>query len=302
MQPPRKRTLLLAVLAALVYIIFSTALRLREPPPPFFGTDFDGARAYADVEKQVAYGPRTPGSEAHRQTVNWIRAQLSEAGWVSEVQEATSGGQRVRNIIASRDGQPPLVILGAHYDSRLYADNDPDPANHSLPVPGANDGASGVAVLLELARVLPTDSVPVTLVFFDAEDNGRIEGWDWILGSRAYAASLEQLPQAVVIVDMVGDADLRLYKEAQSDPTLSDAIWRVAANLGYADVFIPEVRYTILDDHVPFLERGIPAVNIIDINYDYWHTVQDTPDKVSARSLQIVGETVLVWLKAYPAP
>ncbi len=300
MNPPNKRAIVIAVALALGYIAISLVLRLRQPPPPYFGETFDGQRAYADVEKQVAFGARTPGSEAHRQTVNWIRAQLADAGWMSEVQETTWGGQPVRNIIASRDGQPPKVILGAHYDSRLFADNDPDPANHTLPVPGANDGASGVAVLLEIARVLPADSIPVTLVFFDAEDNGRIPGWDWILGSRAYAASLTHLPQAVVIVDMIGDADLRIFQEANSDPTLSAEIWQTAARLGYADVFIPEVRYTILDDHIPFIERGIPAVDIIDINYPYWHTLQDTPDKVSARSLQIVGDTVLAWLKDYP--
>lgn len=300
MQTPRKRTLLFAVLLAALYIVFSIAMRLREPPPPFFGTTFDGARAFADVEKQTSFGPRTPGSDAHRQTVNWIRAQLADAGWMSEVHEAISGGQPVRNIIASRDGQPPVILLGAHYDSRLHADSDPDPANRTLPVLGANDGASGVALLLEIARVLPADSPPVTLVFFDAEDNGRIPGWDWILGSRAYAASLENLPEAVVVVDMIGDADLQIYKEANSNPDLSSAIWRAAADLGHADVFIPEVRYSILDDHIPFLERGIPSAVIIDFDYPYWHTVQDTPDKVSARSLQIVGETVLAWLKTYP--
>lgn len=300
MNPPNKRAIVIAMALVLGYIAISLVLRLRQPPPPYFGETFDGQRAYADVEKQVAFGARTPGSEAHRQTVNWIRAQLADAGWMSEVQETAWDGQPVRNIIASRDGQPPKVILGAHYDSRLFADNDPDPANHTLPVPGANDGASGVAVLLEIARVLPADSIPVTLVFFDAEDNGRIPGWDWILGSRAYAASLTHLPQAVVIVDMIGDADLRIFQEANSDPTLSAEIWQTAARLGYADVFIPEVRYTILDDHIPFIERGIPAVDIIDINYPYWHTLQDTPDKVSARSLQIVGDTVLAWLKDYP--
>ncbi len=302
MNRATKRASILAVTLAVLYILFSLIMRLRAPAQPYFGTTFDSARAYADVEKQVAFGPRTPGSEAHRQTVNWIRAQLADAGWMSEVQETTWGGQPIRNIIASRDSRPPAVILGAHYDSRLHADNDPNPANHTQPVPGANDGASGVAVLLEIARVLPANNAPVTLVFFDAEDNGRIPGWDWILGSSAYAASLTRLPQAVIIVDMVGDADLRIFQEANSDPALSAAIWETAAQLGYGDVFIPQVRYSILDDHIPFIERGIPAVDIIDINYAYWHTVQDTPDKVSPRSLQIVGETLLAWLKTYPWP
>jgi Zn-dependent M28 family amino/carboxypeptidase len=163
-------------------------------------------------------------------------------------------------------------------------------------VPGANDGASGVAVMLEMARVLPQNGVPVWLVFFDAEDNGRLESWDWILGSRAFAEALTFEPQAVVIVDMIGDKDLKIFQEGFSDRTITEAIWAQAAALGHADVFVPEVRHNILDDHVPFLEKGIPAVDIIDIDYAYWHTTQDTADKVAPESLQIVGDTLLAWL------
>jgi Zn-dependent M28 family amino/carboxypeptidase len=163
-------------------------------------------------------------------------------------------------------------------------------------VPGANDGASGVAVLLELARVLPDDTVPVWLVFFDAEDNGRIPGWDWILGSREFVRNNPLQPQAVVIVDMIGDADLNIYKERNSNPELTEEILSVAKSLGYENVFLPEYKFSMLDDHTPFLEAGIPAVDIIDFDYPYWHTVQDTPDKVSAESLQAVGETVQAWV------
>jgi Zn-dependent M28 family amino/carboxypeptidase len=163
-------------------------------------------------------------------------------------------------------------------------------------VPAANDGASGVAVLLELARTLPEGEVPVWLVFFDAEDNGRIEGWDWILGSREFVANNPIRPQAVVIVDMIGDADLNIYKEQNSDPALTNAIWAVARDLGYGDRFLPEYKYSILDDHTPFLEAGIPAVDIIDFDYPYYHTLEDTPDKVSPQSLEIVGKTLWTWL------
>jgi Zn-dependent M28 family amino/carboxypeptidase len=150
--------------------------------------------------------------------------------------------------------------------------------------------------LLELARSLPENSVPVWLVFFDAEDNGRIEGWDWILGSREFVRNNPARPRAAIIVDMIGDADLNIYKERNSNSALTDEIWEVAKGLGYESKFIPEYKHTMIDDHTPFLEAGIPAVDIIDFDYPYWHTVQDTADKVSAESLQAVGETLRVWI------
>jgi Zn-dependent M28 family amino/carboxypeptidase len=103
-------------------------------------------------------------------------------------------------------------------------------------------------------------------------------------------------PRAVIIVDMVGDADLNIYKERNSDPEIMDEIWGTAKRLGYESKFIPDYKHSMLDDHTPFLEAGIPAVDIIDFDYPYWHTTQDTPDKVSAESLQVVGETLRAWL------
>jgi Zn-dependent M28 family amino/carboxypeptidase len=154
-----------------------------------------------------------------------------------------------------------------------------------------------VAVLLELARVLPND-LPgqIWLVFFDAEDNGHIPGWDWILGSRAFVSLLQDKPDAAIVVDMIGDKDLTIYQEGYSDIELTTKIWGIAQELGYSHIFIPDVKHTILDDHVPFLQAGIPAIDIIDIDYPYWHTVADTPDKVSSQSLQFVGDTLLTYL------
>jgi Iap family predicted aminopeptidase len=260
---------------------------------------FNGERAYADVQAQVDMGPRTPGSRGHAQVREWMRGELENAGWVVEVHESERLGKPIYNHIAKRDAEPPQVILGAHYDTRLVADHDPDEANRDEPVPGANDGASGVAVLIELARTLPEDIPPTWLIFFDAEDNGRIAGWDWILGSRAFAEEVRVNPQAVVIVDMVGDADLNLYYELNSDETVRAEIWEMAARLGYGAVFIPTGKHSMLDDHTPFLEKGIPAVDIIDFDYAYWHTVEDTPDKVSAESLMAVGDTLWHWLAGY---
>ena len=271
-----------------------TATHQASPTPA--SVRFDGDRAYADVLTQVAFGERIPGSEGHAKVQEWMRAELESAGWQVEIQESESMGHPVENIVAKRGDAVPEIILGAHYDSRMFADNDPDPANHSQPVPGANDGASGVAVLIELARVLSNDTVPVWIVFFDAEDNGRIEGWDWILGSREFVKNNSVQPKAVVIVDMIGDADLNIYKERNSNMELTDEIWDVARSLGYEGVFIPEYKFSMLDDHTPFLEAGIPAVDIIDFDYPHWHTTQDTPDKVSASSLQVVGETIQIWV------
>lgn len=264
--------------------------------PTALPATFDGQHAYTDVQTQVAFGSRVPGTEGHAKIQEWIRTELEAAGWQVEIQESEALGHPVQNIVAKRNAESPQIIIGAHYDTRMFADQDSDPAQHTNYVPGANDGASGVAVLLGLARSLPDDTAPVWLVFFDTEDNGNIEGWDWILGSREFVKSNPVQPRAAIVVDMIGDADLNIYKERNSNPALTDAIWATAKGLGYESKFIPEYKHSMLDDHTPFLEAGIPAVDIIDFDYPYWHTVQDTPDKVSAESLQAVGETLRVWM------
>jgi Zn-dependent M28 family amino/carboxypeptidase len=264
--------------------------------PPATPATFDGQRAYADVQTQVAFGSRVPGSEGHAKIQKWIQAELESTGWQVEVQASEALGHPVENIIAKRSSDPPQIVIGAHYDTRMFADQDPDPAQHTNYVPGANDGASGVAVLLGLARSLPKATVPVWLVFFDTEDNGNLEGWDWILGSREFVKNNPIPLRAAIVVDMIGDSDLNIYKERNSNPDLTDAIWATAKGLGYESKFIPEYKHSMFDDHTPFLEAGIPAVDIIDFDYPYWHTVQDTPDKVSAESLQAVGETLRVWM------
>jgi len=256
---------------------------------------FDGQRAYQDVVAQVAFGPRIPDSQAHADTITYIQEQLKKAGWQSNIQMTDWKGFSVQNIIASRSDLAPQIILGAHYDSRLLADQDPG-SGRVAPVPGANDGASGVAVLLELARSLPTGTTPTWLVFFDAEDNGGLAGREWIMGSNAFVSELTSHPRAAIILDMVGDANLNLYIEQNSSAALVAEIWGQAAKLGYAKQFIQTVKYSMIDDHTPFLAAGIPAVDIIDFDYPYWHTAADTPDKVSQISLQIVGETLRTWL------
>ncbi len=281
----------LLLMAVAGWYVFS-----RQAQPESASLTFDGQRAYADVQTQVNFGPRIPLTEGHAKVRDWIQGELVEAHWQAELEESEAMGHPIQNIVARRGDASPQIIIGAHYDSRMISDNDPVAANQSLPMPAANDGASGVAVLLELARSLPKDTVPVWLVFFDAEDNGRIAGWDWLLGSREFVKNNPVQPRAAIIVDMIGDADLNIYKERNSNAALTDTIWNVAKSLGYDSKFIPDYKYSMLDDHTPFLEAGIPAVVIIDFDYPYWHTSQDTPDKVSAESLQVVGDTLRTWI------
>lgn len=288
-----KRSFLFLQLLCIVTLLLS-ACTSQAP----IAESFDGDRAYEDVQTQVLYGDRIPGSTGHQQTLEYVQSELKNAGWQVEIKDTTYQGHPVQNITARRGDSTSPIIFAAHYDTRMYADQDTDPNLHSQPVPGANDGASGVAVLLEMARVMPADQKAVWLVFFDTEDQGHIKGWDWILGSQAYADSLTVSPQAVIVIDMIGDADLNIYREKSSDQTLTDQIWQSAADLGYSEQFINDEKYNMLDDHTPFLEKGIPAVDIIDFDYPYWHTTQDTADKVSPESLSVVGNTLLSWLKS----
>ncbi len=292
----KSTALYLSLTGILLLGVISWYVYPRLSHPKIAPAMFDGQRAYTDVQTQVAFGSRVTGSEGSAEIQKWIREELVKAGWQVEVQESEALGHPIKNIVAKRSNKSPQIIIGAHYDTRMFADNDPDPAQHTHYVPGANDGASGVAVLLGLARSLPEETIPVWLVFFDAEDNGNIEGWDWLLGSREFIKNNPIQPRAAIIVDMIGDADLNIYKERNSNPDLTDAIWGTARGLGYDSKFIPEYKYSMLDDHTPFLQAGIPAVDIIDFDYPYWHTIQDTSDKVSAESLQVVGETLRTWV------
>ena len=281
---------------ALVLLLFTAACRPTDKPG--YGT-FDGESAYEFARRQTEFGFRPTGSEANLAAGDWIVATLAAAGWETELQEFTYQGVTVRNItgrMPDSDGEP-TVLLGAHYDTRRLADEDAE--SPETPVMGANDGASGVAVLLELAQVLDPAEIPyrVELAFFDAEDNGRLDNWDWIVGSSYYAEHLATVPEFVVVVDMIGDADQQIYYERNSDPTLMGALWQVAADLGYQDTIIPEYRYSMLDDHTPFIRQNIPAVDMIDFDYPYWHTTADTIDKVSADSLERVGRTLEHYLE-----
>lgn len=280
---------------------------------------FDGKHAYdAYLMPQVNFGVRPAGSIALRATGDFILGQLAASGWQTNTQSFIFRGVPIRNIIARTNiGQGPLVILGAHYDTRPRA--DADQVHPDSPILGANDGASGVAVLLELARTLDRSRLrnEVWLAFFDAEDNGGLDAcalrvapaqdstspcetaeWPWSVGAEHVAANLPSTPRAVVVLDMIGDADQNLYYEHNSDPALNTVLWRIAGDLGYRQWFIPQDRWPMTDDHTPFLNRHIRAVDLIDFDYPPWHTTADTADKVSPASLERVGRVIQAWLQA----
>jgi len=259
--------------------------------------EFSGDQAYNYVFYQHQLGPRIPGSEAHQQLVSYLETTLTEMQWQVEIQPFTVNGKEFKNVVATRPGDDSWYIIAAHYDTRQFADRDPNPELRNQPVPGANDGASGTAVLLELARTLPKDLLStVSLVFFDGEDQGGIDEQDWILGSTYFASQLNDYPDAVILLDMVGDEDQKFFYEANSNQELRQSLWLIAADLGYGDYFEKSVKHSILDDHVPFINLGIPAVDIIDFDYEYWHTTEDTARHVSPSSLERVGNVVYTWL------
>ena len=278
---------------------------------------FDGSRAFELLEKQVALGPRFPGSPGHAALVSLLTDYLEPRAHELKIQTTSrshpykDGLLPITNILARFN--PPArkhVLLLAHYDTRAIADQDPDPGNRSKPILGANDGASGVAVLLMLADIFARDVPPigVDLLFVDAEDVGRSGDLEnFSLGTKAFLPEMNELlggvrPQYAVLVDMVGDAELTLpmeYNSWRDARKLVSRIWNLARELGYSQ-FRFEMGAQIYDDHVPLLEAGIPAVDIIDFDYpntekNYWHTLEDTPDKCSAESLEAVG-TVLTTL------
>ena len=273
---------------------------------------FDKNRAFDLLVKQVEFGPRVPGSEASQQVQDFIAQKLKEAGATVLRQPfvVTYRGKtyQMANIVGVIKGRSERkVLLCAHYDTRPVADQDPNPSNRDKPIPGANDGASGVAVLLEIAQVLKSFKPPLTvvLVFFDGEDLGDVEDGGMFFGSKHFAQNLtvggfNLRAEMGVLLDMVGDRDFASNDEWYSRryaPQVIAGLLQAATQLGYQRYFFRPPTLVILDDHVPLNEiANIPTANIIDFDYPYWHTLQDTPDKCSPEALAIVGKTLLQWL------
>ena len=262
---------------------------------------FDGERAFKHIMSQCDLGPRYPGSEGARATIALILSSLEDQRIQGQEQEFIYREVTLRNVMAKLgEGRGPIVIVGTHYDTRRYADSDS--LNPKAPVLGGNDGASGVAVLLELARCLDRERLEneVWFAFFDGEDQGGIENWPWSVGAEYMASRLDEQPSYVIIIDMIGDADQVIYWERNSDIDLQRHLWEIAAELGYQQHFVQRHKYSIIDDHIPFVRRGIVAVNMIDLDYPYWHTTDDTPDKVSPESLMRVGSILETMLERKP--
>ncbi|MEI8131372.1 MAG: M28 family peptidase [Leptolinea sp.] len=251
-------------------------------------------RALAELQEN---GPRTPGAVSHTLAQEFIANFLTTNGWQVQIQSGSMLNHPVHNIVATRGSGHISTILASHYDSRLFANKDPYQNLRSLPVPGANDGGSSTAVLLELSRILSLSiSSDIALVFFDAEDQGNISGWDWILGSRLFVQQLQQYPSKMILLDMVGGFDQKIIPPVNSDIDIYNEIQAVAVDIGNADNFLAPAKHAILDDHVPFLEIGVPAVDLIDIVDPRWHTTADDLENVSLQSLQRVGDTLFLWI------
>lgn len=271
---------------------------------------FDETRAFSILTKQVEFGPRYPGTKGHKMTAEYIQAQLKPYADAVKVQEfsKTVRGKylEMQNIIAHFNPDAKKhILLAAHWDSRPTADMEINPAKKQQPIPGADDGGSGVAVLLELARMFAKQKpdVGVVMVFLDGEDYGPGEP-EMFLGSKYLAKNLADGTSYNgkvikidygILLDMVGDKDLEIPKEQYSvdaAPEVVEKVWRTADKLGYRDVFTPEVGMNIEDDHIPLNYAGVKCIDVIDFNYGPWHTLDDTPDKCSPKSLKIVGEVI----------
>lgn len=268
----------------------------------FSDNTFNAKRAFAYLEKQCEFGPRVPGTPAHQETGNYLFIELEK--YADEVVfqpfEFQHQGKTIQmNNILARFGADSAgtILLAAHWDTRPFADHDPNPANRNTPILGANDGASGVAVLLEVARILKLKSPPISVIIalFDGEDYGRTVS-NMFLGSTHFAQNMGKWKADFgILLDMVGDRMLTLPMEGYSWNAargLTEAIWQRAAELGLP-AFQHRLGPAIMDDHLPLIQSGVPTINIIDFDYSHWHTVEDTPDKCSADSLEIVGRLVL---------
>jgi Zn-dependent M28 family amino/carboxypeptidase len=270
------------------------------PPGPF-----DGQRALSYARTFMEFGPRVPGTEAHRRAGDWIVSEMRaradtvyEQTWWHRLQNGDS--IPLRNVVARF--QPAVaerLLYVTHWDSRPVAEKSRDAAQRTQPTPGANDGASGVGLFMALGDLLRTTppALGVDLVFVDGEDYGTFApDVDVLLGSTYFARHLPSDPYQPlfgVVWDLIGEADLRIPQEAHSlrrAPEVVDRVWRAAADLGHGNVFVPTATFEITDDHLPLLDVGLRVIDVIDLDYQWHHTTDDTTDKLSAHSLKVVGD------------
>ena len=274
------------------------------PPPP---REFDGRQALAYARAQLAFGNRIPGTLPARRMGDWLDSMLRVRADTVIVQAwdhvaLDKKKLLLRNFLARfKPAATTRVLFFAHWDTRPRSDG-PNSRDSSAAVPGADDGASGVAVLLAMADALHARApdIGVDLLFVDGEDYGDFYATgapDVLIGARYYADHpVAPTPKYAVLLDMIGDNTLQIHQEGFSlsaAPAVVEKIWGMAARLGYSTTFIGGAGGQITDDHVEFNRVGIPAVDIIDLDYPWWHTKDDTIDKISAGSLQIVGDVMM---------
>ncbi len=271
--------------------------------------EFNSERAFEYLEHQCSFGPRNPSSEGYLECLEWLRYKLDEycqnvfLQRFEAVEAITGKTHKLTNIIGEFDGgggQP--LLLCAHWDTRAYADLDPDEENRKIPILGANDGASGAAVLLEMAYIFSEHPPPrpIIIIFFDGEDMGRSShGEEFALGSKYWAENpVPDIPTEAILLDMIGDADLEVlieYFSQQNAPGLQGYLWELAERLEL-EAFRNRLGPAVEDDHVRLQNVGIKAVDLIDFDYPYWHTVEDTPDKCSPESLDQIGRLLVAFI------
>lgn len=275
-------------------------------------TPFDGEKALSYVGRFMEFGARVPGTEAHKKAGDWIVSEMRLRADTVIVQEWTyrttiaMGSMPVgttlplRNVLARFNPMAEERLLYVtHWDSRPVADKSTTDSLRRLPTPGANDGGSGVGLFLALGDVLKATppGIGVDLLFVDGEDYGQFTpDVDVLLGSKYFADNLPSAnyrPLFGVVWDMVGETDLRIPQEEHSinrAPEVVERVWRTAADMGHGNVFIPSSTFPITDDHLPLLDKGLRVIDVIDLDYAHHHTVNDTIDKLSARSLKVVGD------------
>ena len=275
---------------------------MREPPPAF-----DGDRAYRYLVRQVDFGPRVPGTKASLECRDFFFRHFVGLGAEVDSQAFmffdpySQTDIPLTNVVARFTGSGGIsesIVLMAHYDSRPRTDYASDPELKDKPIDGANDGASGAAVLMELGHLFAQKAPPchVDLVLVDGEDWGKPHDLDYyLLGSREFARrGIREKYRFGIVIDMIGDSSQEIYREGYSDRccrALNDAVWGAAARLGIT-TFRDTLKYTIIDDHLSLVSAGVPAIDIIDFDYPYWHTEFDTPDKCSPAALANVGRVL----------
>ncbi|MFQ5912742.1 MAG: M28 family peptidase [Nitrospinota bacterium] len=326
---PRKICYLSISFVISLCLVRSIPQAAADPGPPIAGAggraegnaqsrpDFDARRALDLIRKQLSFGSRTIGRPGHEAAGRFLERELRRYADRVVLQKFRFQDFDLTNVIGwicargmSRRAEPnaqsdpatpcpgtdPPVLLAAHWDTHPFASRDPDRSRRRLPVPGANDGGSGTAILLELARAMRERRPPrdLLIVLFDGEDYGI--GEEWFIGSTHFARAWKgPRPAFGILLDMVGDRDLNIHVEgysARKAPEVVRKIWDAAKRAG-ARSFRPDVKHYVLDDHIPLNDAGIPTADIIDFDYPPWHTSQDTLDKVSARSLEEVARVVI---------